>query len=187
MKSEIRIIGGGWRGRRLAVVDAVGLRPTPDRIRETLFNWLAPDNRGARVLDCCAGSGALGFEAMSRGAASVTMLEREKSAYDNLLRQRQRLQAEGLEILAGDALDLVGGLEGRFDIVFVDPPYARPELRGEIFECLEANNRLSDGAMIYFEWPSGEDFELPSQALQWRKSKRAGQVNYAIAEWRLSR
>ena len=90
MKSQIRIIAGRWRGRKLTVVDAPGLRPTPDRIRETLFNWLAQDCRNASVLDCFAGSGALGFEALSRGAAKLVAIERQKQAAAGLRAEAQR-------------------------------------------------------------------------------------------------
>jgi 16S rRNA (guanine966-N2)-methyltransferase len=187
MKSEVRIIGGRWRGRKLAVVAARGLRPTPDRIRETLFNWLALDCREAVVLDCFAGSGVLGFEALSRGARSVIALEQERQAVDNLRLQAARLQADAYEILPGDALDAIDQLSLKFNLVFIDPPYADPQLRCQAFARLEANDCLQSGARIYFEWPAAENFDLPSPGLQWLKRKSAGQVNYAIAEWRVSR
>ncbi len=183
-KSEIRIIAGRWRGRKLPVADVAGLRPTPDRIRETLFNWLAADCRGANVLDCYAGSGALGFEAASRGARRVVLLERERLALDNLFVQAARLGADALEIVAGDALESLTRLGGRFDLAFIDPPYDQGMLRARTFARLERAGLLADGARIYFEWPRGEAFELPSANLDWLRRKRAGQVNYAIAEWR---
>lgn len=187
MKSrKIRIIGGDWRGRRLTVIDADGLRPTPDRIRETLFNWLAADCRAARVLDCFAGSGALGFEALSRGAGSLVAFEQNPQAVKNLRQQAQRLGSEAVEIVAGDALKLIASLKQKFDIVFIDPPYGNAELRTGVLLRLEAGQYLRDGCKIYFEWPKSEAFELPSENLQWCKQKSAGQVNYAIAEWRLS-
>ena len=187
MKSQVRIIGGHWRGTKLEVVDAPGLRPTPDRIRETLFNWLARDCRGAMVLDCFAGSGALGFEALSRGAAGLVAIERQRTAVAALRTTAERLQCTDVEIIADDALQAIERLQTRFDIVFIDPPYARPELRRQVFERLEARNCLNPGAMIYFEWPDSETFDLPSSALQWVRQKSAGQVHYAIAEWQLSR
>jgi 16S rRNA (guanine966-N2)-methyltransferase len=187
MKSQVRIIGGSWRGRKLGVVDAPGLRPTPDRIRETLFNWLAPDCRGAWVLDCFAGSGALGFEALSRGAQHLVALERQPRALAALRADAERLQCSAVEIIGGDALQSIAELRQSFDIVFIDPPYAEATLRREVFERLEAGGCLNSGARIYFEWPSGESFELPTPALHWLKRKSAGRVNYAIAEWRGSR
>ncbi len=187
MKSGVRIIGGRWRGRKLAVIDAEGLRPTPDRIRETLFNWLAADCRGAVVLDCFAGSGVLGFEALSRGAGRLVALERSPAAAGKLRELAARLAADAVEIHAGDALAAIDGLGGRFDLVFIDPPYARGELRGRAFDALERGGLLRPGALVYFEWPRGEDFELPSRNLDWLKRKQAGEVNYALAEWQPSR
>jgi len=181
------MIGGRWRGRKLGVVEAPGLRPTPDRIRETLFNWLAQDCRGARVLDCFAGSGALGFEALSRGALHLVLLERQRQALAGLRADAERLQATAVDIIAGDALQSIDRLEGRFDIVFVDPPYAEAQLRLQVFAALQANDCLNCGARLYFEWPVGESFDLPSPTLQWLNRKTAGRVNYAIAEWQRSR
>jgi len=187
MKSGVRIIGGRWRGRKLAVIDAEGLRPTPDRIRETLFNWLAADCRNAVVLDCFAGSGALGFEALSRGARRLVALELSPTAAGKLRELALELQTDAAEIHQGDALAVIGGLSGDFDLVFIDPPYAQGELRRRAFEALESGGLLRPGARIYFEWPRGEDFELPSKNLDWLKRKQAGEVNYAVAEWRPSR
>ncbi|MCP4983503.1 MAG: 16S rRNA (guanine(966)-N(2))-methyltransferase RsmD [Gammaproteobacteria bacterium] len=187
MKSEVRIIGGQWRGRKIPIVDAEGLRPTPDRIRETLFNWLARDCRDALVLDCFAGSGVLGFEALSRGARRVTALEQQRGVISSLRAQAERLETSAIEFLPGDARDSIGRLQQKFDIVFIDPPYAASELRAEVFRLLEARQCLQSGAKIYFEWPIDENFDLPSSELQWLKQKIAGQVNYAIAEWRVSR
>jgi 16S rRNA (guanine966-N2)-methyltransferase len=186
MKPGVRIIGGKWRGRKFPVAEIEGLRPTPDRIRETLFNWLAADCRDARVLDCFAGSGALGLEAMSRGARSLVALEQAPAALDNLRRLAARLETDAIEIVAGDAATAIRGLGEAFDLVFIDPPYAMGQLRAQVFSALEQARLLRPGARIYFEWPHGEEFELPSGDLRWLKRKRAGQVNYAIAEWRPS-
>ena len=187
MKSQVRIIGGEWRGRKLAVVDAEGLRPTPDRIRETLFNWLAEACRGAIVLDCCAGSGVLGLEALSRGAQQLVVLERDRRALVNIRAQVEKLGSNRVEIVAGDASRSIPPLALQFDIVFIDPPYASGPLRGELFRLLETHDKLREGARIYFEWPKSETFDLPSSRLKWLKRKAAGQVEYAIAEWQLSR
>jgi 16S rRNA (guanine966-N2)-methyltransferase len=187
MKSQVRIIGGKWRGRKLLVVDAEGLRPTPDRIRETLFNWLAQDLRDATLLDCFAGSGVLGFEALSRGARWATALEQHPRALANLQLQAERLETPACEIIAGDAVDSIAQLQRKYDIVFIDPPYAEPHLREQVFKQLENQDCLQIGAKIYFEWPASEEFDLPSASLRWLKQKSAGQVNYAIAEWQGSR
>ncbi len=185
MKSGVRIIGGNWRGRKLAVAGVDGLRPTPDRIRETLFNWLA-NCRGAAVLDCFAGSGALGLEAMSRGAASLIAIEKNPAAHACLRAQIEKLGEDRIELIAGDALDEIERIEREFDLVFIDPPYAQGYLRAETFKRLEARGLLRDRAVVYFEWPRVEDFELPSKRLAWLKRKSAGQVDYAIAEWRVT-
>ena len=187
MKSQVRIIGGKWRGRKLQVIDAQGLRPTPDRIRETLFNWLAQDLRDATLLDCFAGSGVLGFEALSRGARWVTALEQHPRALANLQLQAERLETSAFEIITGDAADSIVKLQRKYDIVFIDPPYAEPHLREQVFKRLEIQDCLQNGAKIYFEWPTSENFDLPSANLRWLKQKSAGQVKYAIAEWRGSR
>lgn len=183
---QVRIIGGSWRGRKLSVIDAAGLRPTPDRIRETLFNWLAQDCPGASVLDCFAGSGVLGFEALSRGAAALTLFEQNPKAVAQLRTQLETFDSQKAMVVAGDALSLIAQSGVTFDIVFIDPPYAQPRLRGQVVEQLELHRRLEDGAKLYFEWSAGETFELPSKQLRWIRQKSAGQVNYAIAEWRLN-
>jgi 16S rRNA (guanine966-N2)-methyltransferase len=184
---RVRIIGGQWRGRKLPVPEVDGLRPTPDRIRETLFNWLMMDCPGASVLDCFAGSGALGFEALSREAEHLTMIESNSSAWRNLERQVKSMHADRITLIMGDAIDLIAGLKRQFNLVFIDPPYALPQLRKQVLASLIEHRRLLDGAKIYLEWPPGEQFELPHSNLSWLKQKMAGQVNYAIAEWRSSR
>lgn len=186
-KQQLRIIGGQWRGRKLPVPDIDGLRPTPDRIRETLFNWLMADCPGAQVLDCFAGSGALGFEALSREASNLTLIENNVLAWRNLELQVGRLRAHRVILLSGNAVDLIAQLKRQFSLVFIDPPYALPQLRKQVLLSLIENQRLLDGAKIYLEWPAGEAFELPHSDLSWSKQKMAGQVNYAIAEWRPSR
>ncbi len=185
--SQLRIIAGQWRGRKIPVPAIEGLRPTPDRIRETVFNWLTGECRSASVLDCFAGSGALGLEAASRGAKAVVMVEKSRQAMQNLTKQKQRLEASNVELCYGDILALIPSLQQAFDIVFIDPPYAMPELRHRVLDALVANHCLADGVRIYLEWPHGEEFELPSSSFSWLKQKKAGQVNYAIAEWRVCR
>jgi 16S rRNA (guanine966-N2)-methyltransferase len=123
-RGSIRIIGGRWRGTRLAVADAVGLRPTPDRVRETLFNWLAPMLPGARVLDLFAGSGALGLEAVSRGAGEALLVERDPMLARTLGQTCERLQAGAVQVIQADALQWLRlPVQGRFDLVFLDPPF----------------------------------------------------------------
>ncbi len=163
------------------------MRPTPSRVRETLFNWLGQDCQRGSVLDCFAGTGVLGFEAFSRGAVRLVALEQHPQAIANLRFQAERFEISTIEILCGDALESVRQLRQKFDIVFIDPPYAEPQLRSQVFRLLEECHCLQAGARIYFEWPSHESFELPSPCLKWLRQKSAGQVNYAIAEWQLSR
>ncbi len=121
---EVRIIGGQWKRSKLAVLDRPGLRPTPDRVRETLFNWLGQDLAGWRCLDAFAGTGALGFEAASRGAAEVVLLERDAALQRQLREVRQRLQAGMVRVEGADALAWMARCEAaRFEIVFLDPPF----------------------------------------------------------------
>ena len=183
-----RIIAGSWRGRRFEFPALPGLRPTPDRVRETLFNWLQPVIGGAVCLDLYAGSGALGLEALSRGARHLVAIERQAAALENLRGAAARLdpEARAIEVIGGDALAAIAGLERKFDLVFIDPPYSMPELRERLWLALEARECLVAGARVYFEWPVSQTFELPSARLHWIRRKTAGQVNYAIAEWRLT-
>jgi len=184
---QVRIIGGQWRGRKLTVPEVDGLRPTPDRIRETLFNWLMTDCPGAVVLDCFAGSGVLGFEALSREAKHLTMIESNSRAWRNLELQVEGLGDGRITLISGDAIDLIPRQKRQFNLVFIDPPYLLGQLRQQVLESLIEHRRLTDGAKIYLEWPRGERFELPHSGLSWLKQKIAGRVNYAIAEWRSSR
>ena len=174
---RLRIIGGRWRRRILQIPGGPELRPTPDRVRETLFNWLAPVIEGARCLDCYAGTGALGFEALSRGAASVVMLERDKALADALKQQAAALGADGAEIHcvnAGRWLDLHGG---RFNVVFVDPPFAS-DLAART--CVQVLNKghLSPCGVIYVETRHG--WSPPDDRFEVKKEGRAGQVQYLL-------
>ena len=134
-KGSLRIIGGQWRGRKLPFDSVEGLRPTPDRVRETLFNWLTPDLPGARCLDLYAGSGALGLEALSRGAGSCQFVESIATAADNIKQHLTTLQAEQgrcLQISAGEYLQRGPDQQGSFDIVFLDPPFDQGNLGGAV-------------------------------------------------------
>ena len=150
---SVRIIGGRWRGTRLPVADMPGLRPTSDRARETLFNWLQPVLPGARVLDLFAGSGALGLEALSRGAREVLLVERDPGVAEALRANCERLQAgDAAKVLRADALALLQApLHGRFDLVFVDPPFAAGAW-GAVLERLPP--WLAEAAWLYVESPA---------------------------------
>jgi 16S rRNA (guanine966-N2)-methyltransferase len=181
---KVRIIAGSLRGSRLAVPDRPGLRPTPDRVRETLFNWLAPVIDGARVLDLFAGSGALGIEALSRGAASAVFCERDSSLGDALQANLVRLgQAARAQVLRTDAMtylqgDGSGTADGRFDVVFLDPPYAL-DLWQPAAEALQSRALLAPHALIYVESPPDRIPPLPSSWAVHRESK-AGNVRFAL-------
>jgi 16S rRNA (guanine966-N2)-methyltransferase len=175
----VRIIGGQWRSRRLEFPQRSGLRPTPDRVRETLFNWLAPHLPGARCLDLFAGSGAFGFEALSRGAGRAVLVEQDPAALAALRDNRLRLAAAGAEIVAADALTYLAGPAESFDIVFLDPPYAG----GLLAPCLArlaAHGWVAPGGFVYLEAREGEAVALPA-GWQAVRSKTAGQVGYHLA------
>jgi 16S rRNA (guanine966-N2)-methyltransferase len=177
---QVRIIGGAWRGRRLPVAEAPDLRPSPDRIRETLFNWLQPYIEGALCLDLFAGTGALGFEAASRGAARVVMVEDNPALARGLREQADRLGAEQVEIVCRDALDWLAAPPPQdFDIVFLDPPFARGLVEPAIAGLIE-HRRLAEGALIYVESEIG--LAGGQATLQKFKQARAGQVQYGL--WR---
>ena len=188
--STLRIIGGKWRSRLLPVADLPGLRPTTSRVRETLFNWLQNDVPGARCLDLFAGSGALGFEAASRGAGSVIMLETQNQAARILRENIQTLNAEQVQLLQTDAIswlnsstdlvaDSVADSAQSFDVVFIDPPFDSDYL-AQACELLEAQRCLSEHACIYLEMNRKQD--LPELPQSWTvvREKKAGQVGYYL-------
>ncbi|MGV6988154.1 16S rRNA (guanine(966)-N(2))-methyltransferase RsmD [Testudinibacter sp. P80/BLE/0925] len=151
-KGEVRIIAGLWRGRKLPVLHSQGLRPTTDRIKETLFNWLMPYIVGARCLDCFAGSGSLGFEALSRQASAVQFFELGKAAAKQLQQNLQRLDCSKGLIQQGNTLQLLanGNPHAPFDIVFLDPPFQQG-LLAPTLEALNHGNWLAADALVYVE------------------------------------
>ncbi len=178
--NQVRIIAGQWRGRKLSFPDGAGLRPTPDRVRETLFNWLAPVLPGAHCLDLFAGSGALGFEAASRGAAHVALIESDPRAVLALRASRERLAAHQVEVINAAAKSYLAEPGGSFDVVFLDPPFSQPGLMPETVELLERGRHLKEGAYIYVETAASlASASLPA-AWQLRKEKRAGAVSYRL-------
>jgi 16S rRNA (guanine966-N2)-methyltransferase len=175
----LRIIGGSWRGRRLRFPDRADIRPTPDRVRETLFNWLGPAIGGARCLDLFAGSGALGLEALSRGAAHVTFIEQDAVAARALRALLQEWQGSGGEVECSEALAYLARGGVPCDVVFLDPPFAAallvPALR-----ALIGHGWLKAAARIYVEVPARSPaLELPG-SLRLLKSGRAGEVGYHL-------
>jgi 16S rRNA (guanine966-N2)-methyltransferase len=180
---EVRIIGGEWRGRKLHFPRLDGLRPTPDRVRETLFNWLQFELVGRRCLDLFAGSGALGFEALSRGAAEVVFVERDVGAAQAMRAMLAKLACHRGRVEQGDAFDWLERADRTgppFDVVFLDPPYGQ-SLLGEAMEKLERSGRLARDAWIYLE--DAADRGVPAVPSGWTvlRSKRAGDVGYHLA------
>ena len=177
MNQTIRIIGGKFRGKKLHFPASEGLRPTPDRVRETLFNWLMHDIRGTHCLDAFAGSGALGFEAHSRGAAQVLLLEQESNAYNNLIKLAASFSSPNLMVRKVDACKFLQQTKEHFDIVFLDPPFAKNYLP-LCLEILAQSALLKLGGLLYIE--SAYEVEVDQTIWQKIKLKHAGQVVYSL-------
>ena len=175
-RNRVRIIGGQWRSRIVRFSPSAQLRPTPDRVRETLFNWLGQRVDGSRCLDLFAGSGALGFEALSRGARRVVMVERDREVARALEASARTLEARGAQIVHDDALAYLGRAKERFDLAFVDAPYAS-DLAARAIELLP--RVLEPRARVYLE--SAETPDLPERWTLLR-ADRAGAVRYALYE-----
>ena len=174
-RNHVRIIGGDYRRRLLPFPDAEGLRPTPDRVRETVFNWLGQDLDGLHCLDLFAGSGALGFEAASRRADRVVMVEKSRKVAEGLRANRQLLAAQAVDVIVMDAVHYLKSCRERFDLVFLDPPY-RSALLEQVLPLLPAV--LADGARVYVEaagWPDLDGWRLIREG-------RAGQVHYGLLD-----
>lgn len=175
----LRIIAGKWRGRKIHFPDVESLRPTPDRIRETLFNWLQNEIGDSRCLDLFSGSGALGLEAASRGARHVDLIELDNQATRQLQENCQQLSAEQCHVIKSTAQGFLTATAQQYDIVFIDPPF-QAGLWTEIADLLVKHNILVDNARIYLECPKKQD--LPALPLQWQllKEKTAGDVRYCL-------
>jgi len=175
-RNQVRIIGGRWRRRQLQFPSAAELRPTPDRVRETVFNWWGQTLERERCLDLFAGSGALGFEAASRGASHVVMVERDRTAHAALVANANALQSDNVELRCEDAFAFLDADQRSFDVVFLDPPYRQ----GSLPDLLTAlRNHLSAGALVYLE--AEKLPQIPPEYEIVRRS-RAGQVNYLLLE-----
>ena len=189
---KIRIIGGVWRSRLIKVIDAPGLRPTTDRVRETLFNWLGQNLAGLRCLDVFAGAGALGFEAASRGASVVTLIERDKTAFANLRANLSDLQSfpidVSIDVVHGDGIGfLKRQANASWNLIFLDPPF---DDRAALESSVQEAGRVCDGSnggQIYIETAVGSDLEaLNSLIPQWECTKEmtAGQVKALLFQLR---
>ena len=172
--SKVRIVGGTHRSRLIDVPDAISLRPTPDRVRETLFNWLGQDLAGLRCLDLFAGSGALGFEAASRGAAEVVMVEFAPKVMAHLRAAQSALKFDNVCLLAGDGLKFLQTTPAQFDVIFLDPPYRQGWLERLAPHLARV---LAPGAKVYLEAEEALDSYA---ALELLKSGKAGQVHYRL-------
>ena len=180
-RNSVRIIGGAWRGRRVHFADMPTLRPTPDRVRETLFNWLQHSLAGTRCLDLFAGSGALGLEALSRGAAEVVFVEQFPAAARTLQEQLVRLGGEGKgRVMEMGAARFLRTPAKPFDIVFLDPPFGKNAL-AEYVPMLDSGHWLTPSGLVYLE--NERNAGLPQLPAHWEllKSKSAGEVGYHLA------
>ena len=175
-RNQVRIIGGQWRRRLLQFPSTADLRPTPDRVRETLFNWLGQSLEGKVCLDLFAGSGALGFESASRAADRVVMIERDQAAHAALLANARMLGADNTELRCEDAFRFLASDRRKFDVVFLDPPYQQAVLADALASIRE---HLADGSRVYLEAERlpdiPQDYEIVRRA-------QAGQVKYLLLE-----
>jgi len=188
VQNKLSIIGGNWRSRKISFEDAEGLRPTPARVRETLFNWLQYDVQSSRCLDLYAGSGALSFEAASRGAKSVVQVENNPVACRNLKANAVALAAEQIKIVQSEAFRYLAGDAQVFDLVFIDPPF-NLNLAAQTCQWLEDKGWLASHAKIYVETESKNvltqrPFQLENLPENWQllKQKTAGEVMYHLFE-----
>lgn len=179
-QSSVRIVGGAWRGRKVPVHEVDGLRPTPDRVRETLFNWLMPTISGAVVLDICAGTGVLGLEALSRGASKVFFVEQNKMLCHAITEMCKVLGADA-EVIQSDAGQLADEvLSGKqFDLVFLDPPY-QSKLYTPVIEYLLQGNYFAKNAHVYIETSANSEVDFIPLGWQQFRSNRAGDVQYEL-------
>ncbi|MBW3698570.1 16S rRNA (guanine(966)-N(2))-methyltransferase RsmD [Vibrio sp. T187] len=177
----VRIISGSWRGRKLPVHDLEGLRPTIDRVKETLFNWLAQDIPNSTCLDVFSGSGGLGFEAASRQAQMVTLLEMNQKAAKQLEANAKELKADNIKVVNTDALSYLRQPGTPFDVVFIDPPF-RKGLLAETVVLLENNGWLAENAIIYIE--TEKELQLEGMPENWDlyRDKTTGQSSYRLFE-----
>lgn len=175
----VRIISGLWRGRKLPVHDVEGLRPTTDRVKETVFNWIAQDIPMSSCLDLFSGAGSLGFEAASRQAKNVVMIELDKQVANQLKTNANTLKAENIEIINTNSLSFLEQSAQPFDIVFIDPPF-RKGLTEEVVTKLEAQGWLAENALIYIE--SEKEWAVTNLPQNWelRREKSAGQVTFRL-------
>jgi 16S rRNA (guanine966-N2)-methyltransferase len=176
---ELRIIGGAWRGRKLRFPQGVAIRPTPDRVRETLFNWLQPVIHGARCLDLFAGSGALGLEALSRGASRAVFVDTSREGIEAIRALARLFGAQGAELVVDDGLHYLKSAQGPFDVVFLDPPFDAGLLPSALSR-LAAAGCLATGALCYVEMPRRDGLPALPEGLSLYRQGAAGEVGYYL-------
>jgi 16S rRNA (guanine(966)-N(2))-methyltransferase RsmD len=181
IQNKVRVIGGKWRGRVISFPSNIALRPTPNRVRETVFNWLGQDMSGKVCLDLFAGSGAMGIEAASRGSEHVVMVESDRKVYSVLQGSLQKLQADQIELLMMDALKFITSDQRLFDVIFLDPPY-QSGLLSKVLNLLPSH--LTQDGRIYLE--AGNPFEPDEDWSVWRGSQ-AGRVHYQLLKYEKNR
>ena len=183
-RGRLRIVAGNWRSRLLDIADVPGLRPTSERIRETLFNWLTPRIAGTRCLDLFAGTGALGLEALSRGAASAVFVENSAIAANTLRKSIAALDTDAAKVYETEAFGFLVDVDcGEFDLVFLDPPFADERL-GDLCRLLQKQSILAADASVYLEEDSSRPvLELPD-GWQTLKTGNAGRVRYSLVRVR---
>lgn len=175
--NTVRIIGGIYKGKKLHFPSIEGLRPTADRVKETLFNWLMHDIRDAKCLDAFAGSGNLGFEALSRGAAKVVLIESNNKAYEHLIKTANDFKTGNISVYHLNTFKYLETCTEEFDIIFLDPPFAKDYVPKSL-SFLTSSLILKKGGLLYLE--SGKELELDANTWEKVKSSRAGQVVYGL-------
>lgn len=176
---QVKIIAGSWRGTKIPVLLKEDIRPTPVRVRETLFNWLQAYLQGSYCLDLFAGSGALGFEAISRGAQHVTLVDNDPAVTKLLATQIEKLESKQIDLMHEDGLTFLSKVENQFDIIFLDPPFSKFNLE-DVLQSLANNKVLKPNGLIYVE-SAPENFpqKLPTD-WHWQRQSKAGQVEYGL-------
>ena len=175
----VRILAGCWRGTKLPVILKDDVRPTPNRVRETLFNWLQPYIIGSKFLDLFAGSGALGFEAVSRGANSAILIDHDKNICDSLNQQTTKLQTDRINVMCHDALSYVEQTSHKFDVIFLDPPFSKYNPI-DILQNISVKQCLKPGGLVYVEFATRQgQYDIPS-GWHWKRHSKAGEVQYGL-------
>lgn len=180
-KNSLRLIAGQWRGRKIDFPDAEGLRPTPDRVRETLFNWLQPVIPAAICVDCFAGGGGLGFEAASRGAKTSIMLDNNPLVTASLQDNKKLLGADNVEVVTSNAIEYLQHSGVQAKILFLDPPFSSTLLQQSL-ACILENQCLKSDGYIYLEYAKKNQPVLP-EALAWYRQKQAGDVGFGLVRF----